>query len=875
MDTTKLKLSRRSFLGASVAAAAGLAIYGCTSNKTQTASPSTAFAIDKDRFGADFYSKDPAYIYGTTNHNCGGRCITKAQMENGRIVRFLTDESATAYDGTAIDTTNRNCTQSRACARCRGYKGRLYHPGRLKYPLKQVKERGDMTGFVRISWQEALTEITERLKAVQAEYGPEAFHSIYACGAIASPFQSGSYTGVFKSQDDDNMAPALRLLGGSTAYTSDYSFHQGSYMGAYGPAYSGMINQNPTANDIAGTNKYLVLWGSNIPTTHNPFAYPWIKGVEDMKKRDAEAKVLFIGPEFSESGLTIADEWIRSRPYTDVALVHGMLHEMIINTVNVDGSLKPEDERWLDLDYLDTMVYGFFDSPEYWISDKGEIALEATEGYRKIEAVPAGKSLSAYIMGNDDRLTKLVYGNSNYIATKFAGSARNIATCSYNDRAGKTVFEYKKAMKTPKTAEWASAITGIPADRIKELAKMYATAGKLDQPIWNEWSGGQLKQAEGCTTLFAIQTLLIATKNWGINGTGIANKRINRVKTDDPNQLTTADVTPSTWADIPAMPQHPMPSVVQWHTAIKFAFGDQLRKNGYKHNIPDWKQGPATGRAYASDGGVKSLITRHLTPGSSAPATYTVDGRTYFDYEGRAENAKPKYAGFRFILNSAGNIPVNQHPNPIDSAAMFKNLPTYGYTNPRLNVDAKDAFYMVCFDNFMSPSARYADYVLPAATAWEQHDFIGIEASGNLYVDKAIDAPGEALPAWDFAREWVKVYAGEEAAKLFTGLNADSSFGDVVRDKFNKNLKTKVGKSWEDFIKKPFSPSKPSTDTPTAPTKSELRMKLDTYLASADKASTPFYAGVVSADHNTIYGFGRDEFAETVSCPHQSARFHV
>ncbi len=886
----KHPFSRRVFLQSTLAVGAAATLAGCGSSGSDdvyvVGDNNSSGSLSQDIY----YSKDAVYRYGTTSHNCGGRCITRAQVTpDGRIVRFLTDETKFAYDGTPIGMENRNCTQSRACARCRAYKGRLYHPGRLKYPLKQTKKRGDMTGFERITWKQALTEITDRLKAVQNKYGKECLHAIYACGAIATSFQGASYTGMFASTDWDHAA-TLRLLGGSSQYTSDYSFHQGSYMGAYSGegGFSGLMNMSPNANTIAGTNKHVVLWGSNIPSTHNPKAYSWIKSMEDMKKRDPEASVVFIGPEFSECGIAIADEWIQIKPYTDVALIHGMLYHMIDNTVAADGSLK--SNPWLDLDYLDTCVYGFFDSPEYYMDQDpasptaGTISATPVSGYTKVDAVPAGRSLSAYVMGNDDRLTKINYGTSNYIAAQYTaihGSAlpRNGAACSYAVPAS-TKFAYKKDMKTPKTPAWASAITGVPEERIKQLAKMYIDAAKNGDPIWNEWAGGQLKQAEGCTTLYGIQCLLAVTGNWGVSGTGIANNTIGRVL-DDVNKKEIADsiVTPATWAAIPIMTEHPKISVTQWHNAIKYAFGDKMKANGYVPNIPDWTEGPATGRVYASDGGVKSLVKRNSGSGIIA-TTYTDGGRTYFEYDGRGTTG-PVYSGFRFILNTGGNIPINQHMNCIDSSRMYETLPTYGYTTTALNVDIADAFYLVTFDNFMSPSARYSDYVLPAKTAWEQEDFVSIEGTGNLYVDAYIPGPGESMSTWDFARELVKAYGGPVAATGVTGRNPDASFGQVVQDAYNTKIKdTNIvpefsGKSWEEFLVKPIIHSKPSTVTPYVVAKNSARQAYDD-AKSANALTSPVFLNIGSFDANRSDGmFGVDQFAETDTCPQQSKRLHV
>ena len=60
----------------------------------------------------------------------------------------------------------------------------LYHPDRLKYPLKRVGERGEGK-WQRISWDEALDTIASRLKDIAARYGPESVG--YMMGGIGFP----------------------------------------------------------------------------------------------------------------------------------------------------------------------------------------------------------------------------------------------------------------------------------------------------------------------------------------------------------------------------------------------------------------------------------------------------------------------------------------------------------------------------------------------------------------------------------------------------------------------------------------------------------------------------------------------------------------
>ncbi len=916
-------VSRRSFMKGAAALGAMAAMYGCSkdggSDIIYGGGNVTVDGITSDDI---YYTENPVYRYGTSTHNCGGRCIIRAQVTpDGRIVRFLTDETKYAYDGTSIDNDHPNTTQARACARCRAYKGRLYHPGRLKYPLKQTKERGDVTGFQRITWEQALSEIAARLKAVQGKYGAEAFHPIYACGNIASSFQGGSYTGLFEVNDFGTISPALRLLGGASGYTSDYSFHQGSYMGGYGTAYSGMINMSPSP-EFLDRKMHFVMWGSNIPTTHNPKSFSWTKGIENMKRHGGTVK--FIGPELSEIGIAQANEWIRIKPYTDVALILGMLYHMLDLTFDKDtGAIK---NGGLDVNYLDQMVYGFFETPAYWRNtENGTISLTKPSdetNYVYVAAIPAGQSFSAYIMGDDDRLTKAKYSaNSNYMAHQFSTKnlARNTKTANFTfaDIAN-TKYDYKNQMNVAKKPKWAEGITGVPEAKIKELAEFYLQCAKDRTPVYNEWAGGQLKQNDGTITLYALQTLLIISKNWGITGTGIANNAIGVSKTTDPNEIKASLLRPAAWDDgtIAKMGPHPKISVTQWHNAIKMAFSQELEDNGYVPNIPDWVKASGQGKpkyiagkkgqVYFDDGGVKSLVNRQgiTGVGKDNPTTFTVnenvtmpDGtsksvtHTYYEFKGNSvtNNGSLKdqtdnvtFSGFRFILNSAGNIPMNQHANTIDSARMYKALPTHGYG--QYQAEMADAFYLVTFDNFMSPSARYSDYVLPAKTTWEQEDFVIIENSGTLYVDSVIPGPGESKSSWDFVRELIYHYGGKAEAVKFTGLQSNSSFRDVVQKQYNEKVKTNAqspyyGKTWEEFLEKPITHAKPNTE------RADMVINSIRAAYEAKQAMDAFYPNVTTADWSNdsgVFGFGNDlydtgiqSFAETESCPKQTGMFQV
>ena len=93
----------------------------------------------------------------TCNTHCGGTCVLKAHVKDGRIIRIETDDSEEP--------------QLRACLRGRAFRQRVYAPDRLKFPMRRVGARGEGK-FERISWDEALDTVAGELKRVSETYGP-------------------------------------------------------------------------------------------------------------------------------------------------------------------------------------------------------------------------------------------------------------------------------------------------------------------------------------------------------------------------------------------------------------------------------------------------------------------------------------------------------------------------------------------------------------------------------------------------------------------------------------------------------------------------------------------------------------------------------
>ena len=103
----------------------------------------------------------PDGVFTTTCWECSAYCGALARVEGGRVVEFgpnaLSPHSAGAF-----------CVKG-----IRGAPGLTYNPNRLLYPHRRTGPRGSGT-WARISWDESLDEIADRLADVRRTHGPEA-----------------------------------------------------------------------------------------------------------------------------------------------------------------------------------------------------------------------------------------------------------------------------------------------------------------------------------------------------------------------------------------------------------------------------------------------------------------------------------------------------------------------------------------------------------------------------------------------------------------------------------------------------------------------------------------------------------------------------
>lgn len=187
------------------------------------------------------------------------------------------------------------------CAKGRLAQTTFDHPNRLLKPLKRVGERGEGK-WEEISWEQALDEIAEKLKAVVAEYGPESL-------AVSS--------GPWNCSTESGMTRRFMNLLGSPNYLSPVALCLGNTAAVNRLTYGWM-----PLPDFENTS-CVVLMGHNTNTQSWVWEYIRLKLAE---KRGA--KLIVFDPRLSPQAER-ADVHLPLKPGTDAAMCMGWINVII------------------------------------------------------------------------------------------------------------------------------------------------------------------------------------------------------------------------------------------------------------------------------------------------------------------------------------------------------------------------------------------------------------------------------------------------------------------------------------------------------------------------------------------------------------------
>jgi anaerobic selenocysteine-containing dehydrogenase len=328
------KLSRRTFLKATGAlgAATALGVGG------------PALLKKADRVAEAQSTTGEETLIPTFCAMCGpsSGCGIMAKVVDGKFVGIEPFPECPTNNGT-------NCPKAHAAPQW------VYSPERLKYPMKRVGEKGEGK-FERITWDEAIKTIADKLTELKAKYGPESLGTV-------SPARRSYSEYIYR----------FLMTHGSPNYG-----HSGICAVQRMFTFSYTIG-GVTSADYANAD-LIILWG--VQPVYSGSSKGGVAKIVAAKQRGAQFIAIkpTVESDVSMSGAT----WVPLRPGTDAALALAMLN-VIIN------------ENLYDAGFASEWCYGFEQLKEH-------------------------------------------------------------------------VQQYPP--------EWAEPITGVPADQIKEVARLYATTPK-------------------------------------------------------------------------------------------------------------------------------------------------------------------------------------------------------------------------------------------------------------------------------------------------------------------------------------------------------------------------------------------------------------
>ena len=234
----------------------------------------------------------------------------RVTVEDGRAIRVQGDP-------------NHPPTHGALCTKVSRYTERTYHPERVLHPMRRVGPKGNKDGsgqFVRVSWQEALTDIAARLAEIAAR-NPEA----------VLPYSYAGTMGLLQGESMDRRF--FHKLGASLLDRTICSSAGGDALAA---TYGGKVGMHL---EHYAESKLILIWGSNSIASNLHF---WT--FAQKAKRDG-AKLICIDPRKTETA-DKCHQHIALLPGTDGALALGLMHELIVNA-------------WLDHDYIERHTHGW------------------------------------------------------------------------------------------------------------------------------------------------------------------------------------------------------------------------------------------------------------------------------------------------------------------------------------------------------------------------------------------------------------------------------------------------------------------------------------------------------------------------------------
>ncbi len=273
--------------------------------------------------------------------DCPDSCGLIAEVEEGRVTKLCGDK-------------DHPVTRGVICRKMRRYPERLYGSERVLYPQRRIGAKGEGR-FARISWDEALDLIAERLAGIARRDGGEAILPYAYAGNMGLINRFAGF-------------PFFHRLGASR-------LDQTICFGAAGAGWSQQCGEIPGCPpENAAEAELIVAWGINIKVSNCHF-WPHVAAA-----RKSGGRLLVIDPYIGDTARS-ADLYLPVLPGGDPALALGMLKALS------DGGL-------LDREAIDQQTVGFVEM-EKELAHLGWARLEEESGLSRAQMKETAALLAA------------------------------------------------------------------------------------------------------------------------------------------------------------------------------------------------------------------------------------------------------------------------------------------------------------------------------------------------------------------------------------------------------------------------------------------------------------------------------------------------
>ncbi|MEP1611660.1 MAG: formate dehydrogenase subunit alpha [Roseobacter sp.] len=290
-DAATKSVDRRAFLRGSGLAIGGLAAISATGGTVTQASAATAFGGAVET------------VKSVCTH-CSVGCTVIAEVANG-----VWTGQEPGWDSPF--------NLGAHCAKGAAVREHAHGERRLKYPMK--KENGE---WVRISWEQAINEVGDKMTQIRDESGPD---SVYWLGSAKHNNEQAYLFRKFAAYwGTNNVDHQARICHSTTVAGVANTWGYGAMTNSY--------------NDIHNS-KAIFLIGGNPAEAHPVSLLHMLKA-----KEQNNAPLIVCDPRFTRTAAH-ADEYVRFRPGSDVALIWGILYHIFEN-------------GWEDKEFIRTRVWG-------------------------------------------------------------------------------------------------------------------------------------------------------------------------------------------------------------------------------------------------------------------------------------------------------------------------------------------------------------------------------------------------------------------------------------------------------------------------------------------------------------------------------------